>query len=84
MGQEFWPRSAAVDALESDAKRLVRRGIKRPFVFVDLNKFLPFWAKSKSATDEADEGPTMSRDLRDLSRAFRVVNPVSAKSSTLT
>ena len=83
LGQAFWPRSAAVDALESDAKRLQRRGIKRPFVFADLNKVWPLWAESKSARDEADEGPTMSRDLRDLPRVLGVMNPGKAKSLTL-
>ena len=84
LGQAFWPRSTGVDALESDTKRLQRRGIRRPFVFADLKKFLPFWAESKSATEEADEGPSMSRDLRDLSRALGVANPVKAKSLTFT
>ena len=34
LGQAFWPRSAAVDALESGAERLQRRGINWPFFFV--------------------------------------------------
>ena len=84
VGQAFWPRSAAVDALETDVKRLQRRGIRRPSVFADLKKFLPSWAESKSAKEEADEGPPMSRDLRDLSRALGVANPVKAKSLTFT
>ena len=84
LGQTFWPRSAAVDALESEAKRLQRRGIRRPFVFADLKKFLPSWAESKSEKEEAEEGPPMSRDLRDLSRALGVVNPFKAKSLTFT
>ena len=35
LSQPFWPRSAAVDALDNEVKKLLRRGVKRPFVYSD-------------------------------------------------
>eukprot|EP00959_Pyramimonas_sp_CCMP1952_P442050 9254128-Pyramimonas_sp.AAC.1 len=35
--QPVWPRSAAVEALDNGAKKLLLRGVKRPFVYSDLD-----------------------------------------------
>jgi len=36
--QDYWPRSALVDALATEATKLKKRGIKSPFIFSDLKR----------------------------------------------
>ena len=31
-----WPKSSAVDAIATEAKRLVNSGVENPYVYVDL------------------------------------------------
>ena len=67
LGQPFWPRSASVDALDNEVKKLQRRGVRRPFVYTELKKFLPTWAEAKGAKEAAaDEGAVGTVKARSL------------------
>ncbi len=52
LGQQFWPMSAAVDALATEASRLKKKGIDDPYVYVDVKTFMPPWAELQSADIE--------------------------------
>ena len=54
--QCFWPKSAAVDNLATEAAKLKKdKDLQdQPFIFVNLRQFLPSWAEQK-ATDKKKE-----------------------------
>eukprot|EP00959_Pyramimonas_sp_CCMP1952_P473310 9501517-Pyramimonas_sp.AAC.1 len=57
LSRPFWPLSAAVDALDNEVEELLRRGVKRPFVYSDLKTVLPMRAEVKGAGEATeDEG----------------------------
>ena len=41
-------------------KKLLRRGVKRPFVYSDLEKFVPMWAEVKGGKDATDDEGAVS------------------------
>ena len=53
LDNSLWPVGAVTDELASEAGRLRKRGIAKPFVLFDVAKFLPYWANS--ARDPAAE-----------------------------
>ena len=76
-----------MDALATDVAKLTKKGIislgncliafvlmlgiKNPFVFADLPKFLPTWAASKVENcEESDSEEAPSKEIRDLAKAL--------------
>ena len=67
LDQQFWPRAAAANWLAAEVAKAKKRGVQKPFVLVDLAKFLPPWA-GKAQPDEDEE---MSKEAKDLAKALR-------------
>ena len=60
LAQPMWPASEAVDFIANEVVKLTKKGIKEPFVFVDLKSFLPPFAqlagtKLKAEMEDDDE-----------------------------
>ena len=70
-----------LDALQAEVIRVKKRGIDTPFVYVDLRKWYPKWARTDSTDDVA--APEVSKDIRDLAKA-RFPSPASQCGSFLT
>ena len=49
------PNGDLVDNIASKAASLVDKGVKKPFICVELKEFLPYWAHDKR-DDESSEG----------------------------
>ena len=68
----FQPEGKLVDELAAEHKRLREKGIHAPFVYVDLDKWVPDWC-----TDGSDAaGETSSSEDEDSSKALRVIAAV--------
>ena len=53
----LWPGSEAVDDMACRVKKQSKKGIAKPFVYMEVSKFLPPWATVGRATaDEESEG----------------------------
>lgn len=57
------------DALMSEISRLQKRGIADAYVFSDLRKWLPAWAKVADRCDGDEEQAPVSREIRELAKA---------------
>ena len=53
------PSGDLVDNIASKAASLVDKGVKKPFICVELKDFLPYWAHDKR-DDESSEGASIS------------------------
>ena len=62
-----WRSPDLLDALQAEVIRFKKRGIDDPFVYVDMRKWAPKWAKTDLADDAAV--PEVSKDIRDLAKA---------------
>ena len=52
---DLWPRSSAVDQMATEAKKMRDKGVRQPFVYMDVRKFLPEWANDDKDVDDLDE-----------------------------
>ena len=41
--QACWPPGELIDGLASEASQLTRIGVNKPFVYVELRKYVPYW-----------------------------------------
>jgi hypothetical protein len=49
-----------VDQLATDAKKLKEKGVKQPFVYTEVKRFLPAWATEEGANEgsESEDEPS--------------------------
>ena len=52
---ESWPRQESVDKLATEVRRLREKGVRVPFVYVDLKQFIPSWMRDEPARDVRDD-----------------------------
>lgn len=62
-----WPAGHLVDSLASDAAKLKRKNIAKPFVYVEVSKFLPDWCSGMNTCVEP-EPETKSPAVEELAR----------------
>ncbi len=53
LSEELAPPGPLVDELASELSKLRGKGVQKPFVKVDLRKWLPFWGKAAGAEGES-------------------------------
>ena len=61
-----WPSPQLVDWLEAKVRADKDKGISKPFVYVELSKFLPHWAADKRGSGAATalgEAPTLAQAI---------------------
>ena len=54
-----------------EISKLHKRGIADAYVYSDLRKWLPAWAKLADSWDAEDEPAPVSREIRELAKAAR-------------
>ena len=72
--------SEATDALMCEVSKLQKRGIEHAYVFSDLRKWLPSWAKLADRCDGDEEPVPVSREIRELAKACVAARPRASRS----
>jgi hypothetical protein len=70
--QSCKPGADVVDSLAHDVACARKKGALNPFIFVELSKFLPYWASGGEcdAQRSDDDGDSYSRVAQDLAKAL--------------
>ena len=65
LGKSCLPQGALVDELATQASKLVKRGVTKPFVAVDLRKYVPHWCAvgSMDSMEDAEEPSSMGKEV---------------------
>ena len=63
-------------ALQAEVPRLKKRGVKVPFVRVDLRKWAP--ARARAEPTDADSASEVSQEIRDLAKVQRGARGLAA------
>ena len=66
-----WPKASLTDHIATEMSKAASKGIANAFVYVDIAKFLPFWAEtSSSRLDSSDEEEEPCKYVRELAKAM--------------
>ena len=69
------PERKLVDDIASNITRLKKKGIRQPFIYVDLAKYVPFWAQPGASKDKSDpnrEEILVSDEVKGMAKVFGV------------
>ena len=70
---ELWPKAEATNYLATEGDKQKKIGVRVPFIFVDLVKFLPIWIMDTTELSEFNEGEMEEEQsylAKELSRAI--------------
>ena len=81
------PQSQAADWLANEAKKQKEKGVKAPFPYADVSKFLAPWAVAPDEEPEEEGTPSISAALVIAPRASRYTddasNPIAALAAAM-